>query len=43
MPNISIYLNEEEYVKLAAKARKEGLKASQLARKIISKSLAGNG
>jgi hypothetical protein len=43
MPNISVYLSEEEYVKLIAKARKEGLKASQLARRIISENLGGNG
>jgi hypothetical protein len=42
MPNISVYLSEEPE-ELIAKARKEGLRTSQLARKIISKSLGESG
>jgi hypothetical protein len=39
MPNINVYLNEKEYFKLVVIAQKNGKRASQLAREILSKHL----
>jgi hypothetical protein len=36
MPNVNVYVSEDEYTRLVFFARKNGLRASQLARKILA-------
>jgi len=41
MPNVNVYMSEDEYAKLVFFARREGLRASQLARRILAEWLKG--